>query len=120
MGTIPAQYRGIPVPLEVSVYWHQPIGRWWRAGIDAKAATMPFVVEPGQIYADNDPRSEGRTLLVEKLDGVYADCLILTDRKLQDLTGGSQVGKPTRIKIRRLYPNARGYRLIEEPQQRHG
>jgi hypothetical protein len=71
-------------------------------GIDALAETMPFLVEPGQVYADNDPRKEGRRVRVESLDGLYVNAV------------DEATGIATRILKRRLYANARGYRLLEE------
>ncbi|MFI0265685.1 hypothetical protein [Streptomyces luteogriseus] len=98
----PTHYRGIEVPGRLRPYWNKPTGRWWRKGIDALAESMPFLVEPGQVYADNDPRKEGRTLRIESLDGLYAYAV------------DESTGITTRILKRRLYPNARGYRLIED------
>jgi hypothetical protein len=108
------QYRGVPVPDAVRGSWHRLPGLWWRAGVDAKSESLPFVVEPGQVYADNDPRSEGRTLRVDRIEGAYAICTVLTDRVMHDENWVSQIGRPTKIKVRRLYPNARGYRRLEE------
>ncbi|MFE9834075.1 hypothetical protein ACFYP4_02830 [Streptomyces sp. NPDC005551] len=71
-------------------------------GIDAKAESMPFVVEPGQVYADNDPRKEGRAIHIDSIDGRHAYATVV------------ETGAPTKILLRRLYPNARGYRLLPD------
>lgn len=113
--SVPTHYRGIEVPGRLRQYWNKPTGRWWRKGIDAKADSMPFVVEPGQIYADNDPRVGDRILRIESLDGNYAHATILrSSGRNQPVELKDREGEPTRILLRRLYPNARGYRLLDE------
>ena len=102
MTAVPTHYRGVEVPPRLRQYWNKPTGRWWRKGIDDLAETMPWLVEPGQVYADSDPRKEGRTIRVEGLDGLYVEAR------------DEQTGALTRILKRRLYANARGYRLLEE------
>jgi hypothetical protein len=102
MTAVPTHYRGVEVPGRLRPYWTKPTGRWWRKGIDALAETMPFLVEPGQVYADNDPRKEGRTIRIESLDGLYV------------IARDEETGISSRILKRRLYANARGYRLLEE------
>lgn len=123
--TIPDTYRGVPVPSQRRQYWDKPTGRAWRAGVDAKADLMPFEVLPGQVYQDNDYRKPGRCLLVERItkDGVYAVCTVLTnyDWVQTELDNGVYTwkdmrGSETVIKVRRLYPNARGYALLSEPE----
>lgn len=120
----PLEYEGVPVPETLRTFWDTPIGRWWRQGVDDKAATLPFEVKPGQIFADNDPRSEGRTLRVDEIENGVALCTILTNRHIteywlrqEDSWVKDQIGHRTRIKVRRLYPNARGYRLIEDVKE---
>jgi hypothetical protein len=121
---VPDIYRGVRVPTRLRRYWNKPTGRWWRAGVDAKADMLPVEVLPGQVYEDGDYRKEGRTLRVDglMLDGRYANCTILTNyRHVQEaLDKGWTIYKDMRgcvtvIKTRRLYPNARGYRLLSEP-----
>lgn len=125
MSTTPLHYRGVPVPPRLRQYWDKPTGRWWRQGVDDKADRLPFEVLPGQVYADNDYRKPGRTLRVERLtdDGVYAICTVLTnyDAVQRSLDLGwtfrqDMRGTQTAIRVRRLYPNARGYALISEPE----
>lgn len=99
---VPTHYRGVVVPGRLRPYWDKPTGRWWRRGIDELIETLPFLVEPGQRYADNDPRKEGRTLFIDSVEGLYAEAV------------DEDTGIHSRILKRRFYPNARGYRLIEE------
>lgn len=98
-----------------------------RAQQAARAAPQPQpAVQPGQVWADNDPRCEGRTLRVERIDGERALCRILTngnavqaeiDRssppprnlwRTQDRRGCT-----TRISLSRFRPTSTGYRLVQ-------
>ena len=116
----PESYRGIPLNSYMRQRWDTPIGHWWRQGVDAMADQTPFIVEVGQVWADNDYRKSGRTLRVDSIgDDGYARCTILTNyddvqEKIDAEEPGvkSMIGQRTKIKVRRLYPNARGYRLI--------
>lgn len=79
-------------------------------------------VRPGQVWADCDPRSAGRTLRVEAIDQAwhgagemralidYAVCLVLTR------VGGRQATsrRVTRIRISNMRPTATGYRLVTD------
>lgn len=49
-------------------------------------------VEPGQVWRDNDPRSPGRVVRVQALDGRYAVCR----------TGKRGEGRATRIRVDRF------------------
>jgi hypothetical protein len=86
-------------------------------------------VKPGQVWADNDPRSEGRTLRIDAVDGRAAYCTILTNAdvvqaKIDDWhargkTGPSpwaqdRRGKTTSISLARLKPTSSGYRLVPD------
>ena len=73
--------------------------------------TLPQV-RPQQVWADNDPRSKGRTLKV--LAGAHgkALCEVLTDGEGATI---SRVGKTTRIALERFRPNSTGYSLLEGP-----
>lgn len=85
--------------------------------------TTEHHVRPGQIWADNDARSEGRTVRVDKLDhrwrtagGVYgavqyAICTVLTppDNYPQGRTGHS-----VKIQASRMRPTSTGYRLVTD------
>lgn len=132
MSSVPLHYRGVPVPPTLRAYWNRPIGRWWRLGIDGKGNLQPFEVLPGQIYQDNDYRQPGRTFRVDRLtaDGEYAVCTVLTNyhrvQAVLDLEVNDEIprqdmrGTQTLIKTRRLYPNARGYALLAEPESLAG
>jgi ABC-type phosphate transport system auxiliary subunit len=81
-------------------------------------------VEPGQIWADNDKRSEGRTVRVERIEDGSAVCTILTNRDAaqRDLDRGSvwvndMRGRTTRISLSRFKPTNTGYRLVQEAGQ---
>lgn len=78
-------------------------------------------VKPGSIWADNDERSAGRTLRVERIEDGKAVCTILTNitvtqvelergvKRLRDMRG-----KTTRISLARFKPTSSGYRLVED------
>lgn len=65
-----------------------------------------------QVWADNDSRSEGRTLRVVAIesDSRRAVCTVLTDR------GGETPARSrtVRISVDRLHPTTTGYRLVEQ------
>lgn len=69
-------------------------------------------VKPGQVWADNDWRSEGRTVRVDEIHGDYARCTVLT------AAGGGAYGdrwrRTTRIALKRFKPTSTGYRLLED------
>lgn len=82
-------------------------------------------VKPSQIWADNDPRSTGRTLRVEHITVTgKAFCTILTnsDETQREVDHGTQRatgyrpkdmrGRTTFIKLSRFKPTSTGYRLI--------
>lgn len=77
-------------------------------------------VKPGQVWADNDWRSAGRTLEVEEVWQAkyskhrYATCKVLTAR---DGANASSVGKRVRIRLDRFKPTSTGYRLVTEPSR---
>lgn len=92
-----------------------------RAYAAAQATRLPDV-RPGQVWADNDPRSEGRTLRVERIEGTKAVCTVLTNMtpSQADLRRGVLVtdmrGKTTRIALARFRPTRTGYRLVRDTQ----
>ncbi|MFH9606821.1 hypothetical protein [Streptomyces sp. NPDC017448] len=115
-------YRGIPIPRRMHRYWNTTSGRYWRQGIDAAIDAAPFFVEPGQIWADNDYRLEGRTLRVDHVEDGVAYCTVLTNYKhVDDMIGNghspdlNKVGTTTQIRTRRFTADARGYRLLTQP-----
>ena len=86
-------------------------------------------VKPGQIWADNDWRSAGRTLRVERIEGDKAVCVILTNADKAQKNIDQAQGKPgyyadfkdtrgktTRLSVSRMRPTSTGYRLIRDTQ----
>ncbi|MFG2959751.1 DUF6354 family protein [Streptomyces sp. NPDC048291] len=65
-------------------------------------------VRVGQVWADNDKRSEGRTLRVDEVDARYAYCTVLTAATL-----GGRTGQRTRVSLERMLPTSTGYRLLD-------
>jgi hypothetical protein len=90
-------------------------------------------VRPGQIWADNDKRSKGRTLQVDQIisdrtsGDLVAVCKILTNadstqRELDDpkilWSSRDMRGQRVRVKVSRMRPTSTGYRLMQDvPQQ---
>lgn len=72
---------------------------------------MSNEVQIGQVWADNDTRTEGRTVKVEEINGDKAVCRVLAPPF--DYPQG-RVGHTTKIAIRRFKPTSTGYRLIRE------
>ncbi|GAB7044941.1 hypothetical protein [Catenuloplanes indicus] len=78
-------------------------------------------VRPNQLWADNDPRSAGRTLRVVSVDGDYAECVVETNatdiqHEIDNPTRTysrptDRRGKTVRIKTSRMQPTSTGYRL---------
>jgi hypothetical protein len=76
-------------------------------------------VRVGQVWADNDKRSQGRTLRVDHIgcedsDGYevppYAACTVLTNKP------GCRTGHQVAIRLARFKPTSTGYRLVSEPE----
>ena len=59
--------------------------------------TQP-TVEPGQIWADNDKRANGRHVTIQSIDATHAT---VTDGK-----------RTSRIRLDRFRPTSTGYRLV--------
>ncbi|MFB6643122.1 DUF6354 family protein [Streptomyces chartreusis] len=81
--------------------------------------TLPDV-RPGQIWADNDKRCEGRTLRVEAVSARHAQCTDLTSA-----AEGGRTGHTVRILLERMRPTTTGYRLLlhsdgTREEQAHG
>lgn len=84
----------------------------------------PNAVRPGQVWADNDPRSAGRTLRVDAIEDGKAVCTILTnDTTTQARIDGTyhgmwayagrpqdRRGKTARVSLSRFKPARTGYR----------
>jgi hypothetical protein len=84
-------------------------------------------VRVGQIWADNDWRSKGRTLRVDevkhssRMGKQVAVCTILTnaDRVQAEVDRGSpwvkdRRGKTTEVGVERMKPTSTGYRLVQD------
>jgi len=76
----------------------------------AEAPALPEV-KVGQVWADNDPRSDGRTVKVIAVNQTKAVCEVLTDGAN---TRRSQVGRITRIGLHRFKDTASGYKLVKK------
>lgn len=81
-------------------------------------------VKVGDVWADNDPRVAGRTIRVDRIEGEYAYCTILTNddetqQALDNPKGRSRRrdnrSRPTRIKLARFKPTSTGYRHVGGP-----
>lgn len=70
-------------------------------------------VVPGQIWADNDPRSFGRTLRVVAVGKNVARCVVLTPA---ESSSSYTVGRTRMIALVRFRPVSNGYRLIADPE----
>lgn len=95
-----------------------------RAFAAAKATRTPVPdVRPGQVWADADSRTTGRTLRVDRIEDTKAVCVVLTNsiatqheidrgnRHAQDCRG-----RLTRISLARFRPTSTGYRLISDTE----
>lgn len=67
-------------------------------------------VKVGQVWADNDWRSQGRTVRIVAIGVQRATVEVLT------VVGGAPARNPrqTRVRLARFKPTSTGYRLIEE------
>jgi hypothetical protein len=91
----------------------------------APATGLPDV-RPGQVWADNDPRSAGRTLRVDSIENGKAICIIVTDaddvaahiRRAHECgaVARGSVGRTTRISLARFVPSTTGYRLMRDSE----
>lgn len=70
-------------------------------------------VKVGQVWADNDPRMEGRTLCVTRIYEDEASCRVLTPSS-RHVVGQRSVGRNVRIALKRFRPTPNGYRLLSE------
>jgi hypothetical protein len=84
-------------------------------------------VRVGQVWTDNDSRSEGRTLKVlevkrcqymasaswhcQMFEGDFALCQVLTERKG---TRKATLGNKVWIRVDRFCPTSSGYRLVKD------
>jgi hypothetical protein len=81
--------------------------------------TSYYEVKPGQIWADNDSRSAGRTLRIDRIIDGETICTVLTNSDSVN-TGlawqRDMRGKTTRISLARFRPTNTGYRLVRDQQ----
>lgn len=77
-------------------------------------------VRPGQVWADNDSRSEGRTLRVDSIEDVKycggashptAICTVLTPANNYPQ---GRTGHQVRIRVSRMKSTSTGYRLVSD------
>lgn len=70
-------------------------------------------VIPGQVWADADPRSAGRRIVITEIGNGWARGRVLSvERNVSE----KQVGRTTRkIALTRFKPHNRGYRLVSTP-----
>lgn len=72
-------------------------------------------VRRGQVWADNDRRSEGRKVRILRVEEAEAVVIVLTART--DASDGERqraVGAEHRIRLNRFRPTSTGYRLVED------
>lgn len=69
-------------------------------------------IRPGQVWADNDRRCEGRTVRVDSVDASFAECTVLTA-----VGGGTPKIRKVRLLLDRLHPVSGGYRLIQDSEE---
>lgn len=81
-----------------------------RLGRGAAVTELPDV-RPGQVWADNDPRSAGRTLRVIDVVSQRVICEVVTNI---DNAPADKRGNRTRIALRRFVPTSTGYRLVQD------
>ncbi|MGX1129938.1 hypothetical protein RKD49_002128 [Streptomyces glaucescens] len=63
----------------------------------------------GQIWQDNDPRSDGRRLRIVEIDGTHAVC---EEAPRPGRNGQAKPGRRTRIRLDRFRPTSTGYRYV--------
>lgn len=65
-------------------------------------------VEIGQVWADNDWRSTGRTVEVVAIDQTHATVKVLTNGR----GTYAKPGRTSRVRLDRFRPTSTGYRLV--------
>jgi hypothetical protein len=78
--------------------------------------TEGTIVAAGQVWADDDPRSEGRRIRITEVNTEegWARAEVLSVAR--NVSKG-EVGETTRqIQLDRFRPGDRGYRLVENPE----
>ncbi|MGI5274718.1 DUF6354 family protein [Nonomuraea sp. CA-218870] len=70
-------------------------------------------VRPGQVWMDNDKRSEGRRVRVIEVDDTHATVVGVDIRGLPD-SRNRVAARRTRIRLDRFRPTSTGYRLVAD------
>ncbi|MFI7468183.1 DUF6354 family protein [Nonomuraea sp. NPDC049646] len=68
-------------------------------------------VRVGQVWADNDKRSEGRRIRVLEVDATHAT---VTPVDVRGMVDSRTQQRRTRIRLDRFRPTSTGYRLVQE------
>lgn len=68
----------------------------------------PQPVQPGQVWADNDPRANGRRVRIVSVDATHATVEVTAGR----WGSAPTVGRTSRISLGRFKPTSTGYRLV--------
>lgn len=72
-------------------------------------------IKPGQVWADNDPRSKGRTIRVLRVEETHAVVIVLSARiHAQQAERNRAEGAERRVRLDRFKPTRTGYRLVKE------
>lgn len=68
------------------------------------------LVQPKQVWRDDDPRGYGRLLRIEEVTDTHAVVVQISSRT----TGTQQIGRRSRILLRRFKPGSHGYSLVAD------
>lgn len=68
-------------------------------------------VRPGQVWADNDPRMQGRTI---EILSITQDRVMVKTLTTARNSVNAKVGATRPIRLDRLRPTSTGYRLVSE------
>lgn len=69
---------------------------------------MASEIKPGQIWADDDPRNQGRLLEVVSIGETHVQLRETVDRV------GNPSDRLSKVQIRRMKPGSTGYRLVQD------
>lgn len=69
-------------------------------------------IRPGQLWADNDPRSRGRVIQVTRHD-LLGEVHVVTVRNSRTAINDN-IGRRTKINAARFVPTTKGYVLIQD------
>ncbi|MFI0914192.1 hypothetical protein [Streptomyces abikoensis] len=71
---------------------------------------------PGQIWADNDPRCEGRYVRIVTIDDIHAAVRQVAYDPSTGIAVDVPGGRRTRIRLDRLRPTSSGYRYVGDAE----